>query len=83
VRQTEGDLLCELSPIGRSICGPAAHRLLVGRDRCNVGIDSTRFVIKGTIVTPEKVMEGEVVIEGDTITCVAASCTDPPGGVAH
>jgi 5-methylthioadenosine/S-adenosylhomocysteine deaminase len=44
-----------------------------------VGTDPTKFVMKGRIVTPDQVIEGEVVIEGDTITCVAASCTDPPG----
>jgi 5-methylthioadenosine/S-adenosylhomocysteine deaminase len=43
-----------------------------------VGTDPTRFVIKGTIVTPDQVIDGEVVIECDTITCVAASSTDPP-----
>src|SRR5215467_3323590 len=43
-----------------------------------VGTDPTKFVMKGKIVTPEQVIDGELVIEGDTITCVAASCTDPP-----
>jgi cytosine/adenosine deaminase-related metal-dependent hydrolase len=36
-------------------------------------------VIKGTVVTPDQVLDGEVLIEGDTITCVAASCTVPDG----
>jgi 5-methylthioadenosine/S-adenosylhomocysteine deaminase len=44
-----------------------------------VGTDSTKFIIKGTLVTPDQVIDGELVIEGDTITCVAVSCTDPPG----
>jgi 5-methylthioadenosine/S-adenosylhomocysteine deaminase len=44
-----------------------------------VGTDPTKFVIKGKIVTPDQVIDGELVIEGDQITCVAASCTDPPG----
>jgi len=44
-----------------------------------VGTDPTKFVMKGKIVTPDQVIDGELVIEGDTITCVAASCPDPPG----
>src|SRR5512132_3887367 len=44
-----------------------------------VGTDPTKFVIKGTVVTPDQIIDGEVVIEGDSITCVASSCTDPPG----
>jgi 5-methylthioadenosine/S-adenosylhomocysteine deaminase len=44
-----------------------------------VGTDSTKTVIKGTLVTPDQVIDGELVIEGDTITCVAASCTAPAG----
>jgi 5-methylthioadenosine/S-adenosylhomocysteine deaminase len=44
-----------------------------------VGTDPTKVVIKGTLVTPDQVLDGELVIEGDTITCVAASCTAPAG----
>jgi hypothetical protein len=44
-----------------------------------VGTDPTKFVIKGKIVTPDQVIDGELVIEGDIITCVSASCPDPPG----
>src|SRR5437016_11285184 len=43
------------------------------------GTDPTKFVMKGKIVTPDQIIDGELVIEGDTITCVAVSCTDPPG----
>lgn len=43
-----------------------------------LGSDPNRHVIRGTLVTPDTVMAGELVIEGDTITCVAADCTDPP-----
>jgi 5-methylthioadenosine/S-adenosylhomocysteine deaminase len=42
-----------------------------------LGSDRTKQVIRGTIVTPDTVLVGEVVIEGDTISCVAADCTDP------
>ena len=44
-----------------------------------VGTDPTKFIMKGTLVTPDQVIDGELVIEGDTITCVAVSCTEPPG----
>ena len=44
-----------------------------------VGSDPSKTVIKGTLVTPDQVIDGELVIEGDTITCAAASCPDPPG----
>jgi len=44
-----------------------------------VGTDPTKVVIKGTLVIPDQVLDGELVIEGDTITCVAASCTAPTG----
>src|SRR5215831_16497047 len=44
-----------------------------------VGTDPTKFVMKGKIVTPDQVIDGELVIEGDTITCLATSCPDPPG----
>src|SRR5438046_2913609 len=44
-----------------------------------VGTDPTKFIIKGTIVTPEQVIDGELVIDGDTITCVATTCVAPAG----
>ena len=44
-----------------------------------VGADASKYVLKGTLVTPHQVFEGEVVIEQDTITCVEVDCVDPPG----
>jgi 5-methylthioadenosine/S-adenosylhomocysteine deaminase len=44
-----------------------------------VGTDPSKTVILGTVVTPDQVLEGMVLIEGDTIACVAASCTIPDG----
>lgn len=44
-----------------------------------VGADSSKHVLKGTLVTPDEVFDGELVIEGDTITCVAVDCDDPRG----
>jgi cytosine/adenosine deaminase-related metal-dependent hydrolase len=33
----------------------------------------------GTVVTPDTVFEGEVLVEGDTITCVDVTCRGQPG----
>jgi 5-methylthioadenosine/S-adenosylhomocysteine deaminase len=43
-----------------------------------LGTDRSKHVIRGTLVAPAGVLEGEVVVEDDTITCVAADCPDPP-----
>ena len=44
-----------------------------------VGTDPSKQIIKGKIVTPDQILDGEVVIDGDTITCVAVDCNDPAG----
>jgi 5-methylthioadenosine/S-adenosylhomocysteine deaminase len=36
-------------------------------------------LFRGTLVTPEGIVEGEMVIDGDAITCVAVSCSQPQG----
>ena len=44
------------------------------------GTDPTQQVLRGPIVTSDgSVLAGELVIEGDSITCVAADCPEPPG----
>ena len=44
------------------------------------GSDPSKWLLRGKIVTPAgTVLDGELVIERDTITCVAADCADPPG----
>ena len=48
-----------------------------------VGADPTKIVLKGTLVTPDQVIDGELVIDGDTITCVAVTCESPTGGDAN
>ncbi|MFO0760188.1 MAG: amidohydrolase family protein [Byssovorax sp.] len=40
---------------------------------------STAVLLQGTVVTPDQVFPGEVLVEGDTLTCVAASCPAPAG----
>ena len=37
------------------------------------------LLLRGTIVTPTVALVGEVLVLGDTIACVAASCTGQPG----
>ncbi len=44
-----------------------------------VGTDPSKTVIQGKLVTPEQVIDGDLVIEGDTITCVAVTCETPAG----
>jgi 5-methylthioadenosine/S-adenosylhomocysteine deaminase len=44
-----------------------------------VGTDPTKVILKGTLVTPDQVIDGELVIDGDTITCVAVTCESPTG----
>jgi 5-methylthioadenosine/S-adenosylhomocysteine deaminase len=51
---------------------------------CRSGDDrrdgQTKQVLRGPMVTVDgRVLDGELVMEGDTITCVAADCPDPPG----
>jgi 5-methylthioadenosine/S-adenosylhomocysteine deaminase len=44
------------------------------------GADPKAQVLRGAIVNADgTAVNGEVVIEGDTITCVASDCSDPPG----
>jgi len=40
-----------------------------------------RILLTGTIVTPDVAFAGEILIEGDTLTCVAESCAGEPGAV--
>ncbi len=42
-----------------------------------LGADKTKYVIVGTIVTPRETLNGKVVIEGDSITCVSTDCAMP------
>ena len=44
-----------------------------------VGTDASKYVLRGQIVTPSGTINGELVIEGDTLTCVAVTCAHPAG----
>ena len=37
-----------------------------------------RILLSGTLVTPDTAFDGEILVEGDTITCVASSCSGEP-----
>jgi 5-methylthioadenosine/S-adenosylhomocysteine deaminase len=45
----------------------------------SAGTDLTRIVLQGRIVTPDETLDGEIVIDNDTITCVDSECTHPAG----
>ncbi len=40
---------------------------------------NTKFLLKGTLLLPAGPLEGELLIEGEVITCAAASCSGEPG----
>ena len=50
---------------------PAGHGHPAARRRRHCG-RTDRFLLIGTILTPEQVIEGRVLVEGAKITCVAA-----------
>lgn len=60
-----GDVGADASPSCSSTPAPAVEKLGPG----------TGVLLKGTVVTPDTAFAGEVLVEGDTITCVAASCS--------
>lgn len=49
-----------------------------GGTELQLGNNDARILIRGTIVTPDGPLEGEVLVDGDTIACVAADCTGDP-----
>lgn len=55
----------------------ACSLLVTAQTKVQPGTDPSKFVLKGNVVTPEESFVGEVVIEGDLLTCVAADCNDP------
>jgi cytosine/adenosine deaminase-related metal-dependent hydrolase len=40
---------------------------------------TTAILLRGTVVTPTTAFAGEVLVQGDTITCVAPTCAGAPG----
>jgi len=45
----------------------------------DLGSDPTKVLLQGTVLTPTQVISGEVLVEDDLVTCVAASCSGEPG----
>jgi 5-methylthioadenosine/S-adenosylhomocysteine deaminase len=60
--------------------GPDAYPNSEALDVLELG--SSGFLLRGTVLAPEGVIDpGEVLIVGDTITCVAADCSDEASSV--
>lgn len=53
----------------------------VGPEILQVG-SKTSYLLKGLVVTPDTATQGEVLVESNVITCVAASCSSQPGAGA-
>jgi 5-methylthioadenosine/S-adenosylhomocysteine deaminase len=73
---TEGDFSIEEDlaprlPDLRGIDGPPEPILMPGA--------TDHFLLKGTILTPTGPLDGELLVEGNLITCVAASCSAQAG----
>jgi hypothetical protein len=62
------------SGTGGGACGPSDASIV----QQGVGA-SPAVLLKGTVVTPDQVFAGEVLLTGDTITCVAPTCAAPAG----
>ncbi len=83
---------CAIACTIAAACGPHAHG--TGHDAAiDAAIDADgsgptivagapdRFLLLGTIVTPDEIVDGAVLVEGNLITCVgpAATCAAMPG----
>jgi len=44
-----------------------------------LGTQPGKFVLIGKLVTPDETIDGKLIIDGDTITCVGADCQEPAG----
>lgn len=58
---------------GGASCAPTPAPVVT-----TVGTTAGTFLLKGTIVTPDTFFVGEVLVVGDTLSCVAASCSTVP-----
>ena len=66
------------APDGGDAGGPSGCRVSSGAPNIASTGQAGHLVLRGTIVTPDQVIEGEVLVDGDTISCVAASCSGAP-----
>ena len=60
--------------LGLSLATPAMATVTV-----TVGTAPNTYVLTGRIVTPDEVVNGSVVVVGDTIACVGDACAEPAG----
>jgi 5-methylthioadenosine/S-adenosylhomocysteine deaminase len=60
--------------VGMSVAGSATATVTV-----TVGTAANTYVLMGQVVTPDQVLDGSVVVIGDTITCVGDTCVEPAG----
>jgi len=67
-------IMLRLFAVVAIVCSVASAQTTV-----QVGADPAKFVLKGTLVDAGQVLNGQLVIEGDTITCAAATCAVPSG----
>ncbi|MEP7120671.1 MAG: amidohydrolase family protein [Byssovorax sp.] len=58
---------------GMGPCDPVNPAVLIKKG------DADKVLLKGTVVTPDTSFVGEVLVVGDTITCVGPSCSASPG----
>ncbi len=58
---------------GSGPCAPVNPAVLVKKG------DADKVLLKGMVVTPDTAFAGEVLVVGDTIACVAATCSAAPG----
>ena len=58
---------------GSGSCPPVNPAVLVKKG------DADKVLLQGMVVTPDMAFAGEVLVVGDTITCVAASCSAAAG----
>lgn len=57
---------------------PGGCQLLAGAPTLASTGQPGHLLLRGTVVTPDQIIEGEVLVDGDTISCVAASCSAAP-----
>src|SRR6185436_2526273 len=67
------DVLISLM-LGLSLATPAMATVTV-----TVGTAPNTYVLTGRIVMPDEVVNGSVVVVGDTIACVGDACAEPAG----
>ena len=71
----------ESLPDARTSDGAVDTTVFTGPDPTIIVGAPDRILLRGTIVTPEVVVEGEVLVEGSLLTCVDTTCSAMPGAL--